>query len=165
MTTKFIETQGIDITKINGESYCKMIDVLKLIHHEYFETEDKETQNMLDRMEMRVAKNGFLSMPKGKIEGIPPRYAVGREHDKKWMFYVDSKDEKPMFSDRPCMAKLYVNYRDARACADFLDGEWDVLDWESNMTEEERWVRELRMPMPFDADEGNENSIPVEVVT
>ena len=44
MTTKFIETQGIELTKINGESYCKMIDVLKLIHHEYFETEDKETQ-------------------------------------------------------------------------------------------------------------------------
>ena len=81
------------------------------------------------------------------------------------MFFVKNKDGKDMFSDRPCMAKRYVNYRDARACADFLDGEWDVLDMYANMSEEERWVRELRMPFPYDADEGNENAIPVEVVT
>ena len=165
MTTKYIETQGIELKKIDGDTYCRMIDALKLIHHEYFETENKEFQNILDRMEMRVVKNDLFHAPKGKIEGVPPRYAVGREKNGEWMFYVDSKDEKPMYSDRPCMAKRYVNYRDASACADFLDGEWHVLDMEYSMTEEERWVRELRMPMPFDADDGNENAIPIEVLT
>ena len=165
MTTKYMETTGIPLHKFNGETYCRMIDVMKLIHHEYFETDNKELQNVLDRMEMRVAKNDFYHAPKDKIEGIPARYAVGKENGKDWLFFVDSKDEKPMFSDRPCLAKRYVNYRDASACADFLDGEWDVLDLEASMTEEERWVRELRMPMPFDADDGNEKAIPVEIVT
>ena len=165
MTTRFMDTNAIELLKIKDKHYCDVVDVLKVIHHECYETDDKDILRILDRMEARICKNAFINPPKSKpVKGIPGRYAVGKEHNGEWMFFVDSKDEKPLFSDRPCMAKLYVNYRDADACADFLDGEWDVLDMESAMTEEERWVRELRMPMPFDADEGNEKAIPVEVV-
>ena len=93
-------------------------------------------------------------------------YAVGKEKDGHWTFYSDSKDDKVYFTDRPCKAKLYTTYRDASACADFIDGDgWDVIDFYDSMTEEERWQRELYLPFPYDADEGFENSIPVTVVT
>ena len=178
MTTKFIDTTAIDLYKIGDERYVKMIDVLKMIHHEFFETKNKEFRNILDRMEMRLTKNDF-AMPKAKkpieINAEPPkeeqldypgRYAVGREINGEWVFYSDTKDGDVTISKRPCKAKLYKTYRDARAVADFIDdNEWDVLDWFDNMTEEERWVRELRIPFPYDADEGLENSIPVQIVT
>ena len=166
MTTTYIKTTGIPLFKFDDTTYCRMIDVMKLIHHEHMETDSKEFHNILDRMEMRVAKNDFLSKTdKVQNKTMPPRYAVGRERNGKWEFFVKSENGKANFSDRPCMAKLYKTYRDASACADFLDGEWDVLDWEDNMSEEERWLRELNMPMPFDADDGNENAIPVQIVT
>ena len=168
MTTKFMETRGIPLYRYNGETYCRMIDVMKVIHHEFFETDDKNIQDMLDRMQMRVAKNDLLGNEKPKVladKKMPTRYAVGKETNGKWLYYVESKDGKPTYSDCPCMAKQYVNYRDASACADFLDGKWDVLDMEKAMTEEERWLRDLLMPMPFDADDGNECAIPIEVIT
>lgn len=163
MTTKYFKTTGIELFKLNGDNYCRMIDVLKLIQHEILETDDKSVKDLLDRMQMRVTKNAFICPPKNEVEGTPRRYAVGRCKNDRYEFYVDSKNGEPFFTGKPCIAKLYMNYRDARACADFLDGDWDVLDWEANMTEEERWVRWLRIP--YDADEGNENAIPVEIVT
>ena len=66
-----------------------------------------------------------------------------------------------------------MNYRDASAAADFLSEDFltedepraDVLDFESNLTEEERWLRMMLIQFPFDAYEGNEHAIPVQVVT
>lgn len=178
MTTKFIETNPIDLYKIGDDRYVKMMDVLKMIHHEFFETESKEFRTILDRMEMRLTKNDF-SFPKAKkpieIKAEPPkeekldypgRYAIGREVNGEWIFYVDTKDGETTFSNKPCRAKLYKSYRSACAVADFIDdNHWDILDWIDNMSEEERWIRDLRMPCPFDDDEGNEESIPVQVVT
>jgi hypothetical protein len=163
MTTRYLTTNPIELTKIEDTDYCKMIDVVKLIHHEYFETDNEEFRKILDRMEARVCKNAFLNMPKSiEIDGVPPRYAVGHEDaEDVWTFFAGSEDGEPEFEDRICKAARFVNYRDARACADFLDGDWDVLDLEEILTEEERWVRELRMPMPYDADEGNWDAIPV----
>ena len=161
MTTRFIGTNAIELTQLNGETYCKMIDILKLIHHEYYEHENEDIRNMLDRMEARVCKNAFLNMPTtDKIEGVPPRYAVGKD-DNGWIFFAGSEENEPTFENKLCKAAKFINYRDAEACADFLYGEWDVLDLHDVMSEEERWVRELRMPMPFDADDGNEDAIPV----
>ena len=171
MTTKYMNTTGILLYKIEGETYCKMIDVIKLIHHEYYETDNKEIHDMLDRMEMRVAKNDFILPTAEKPQKIyekkfPKRYAVGfYDKEGKWHFYVTTNNEKAIYSEKPCEAKMYETYRDASACADFLDEDADVLDFEANMPEEDRWLRELNMPMPYDADEGNEKSIPVEVVT
>ena len=168
MTTKFIKTRGIPLYKYNGETYCRMIDVMKVIHHEYFETRNEEMHEMLDRMEMRVAKNDLLGNEKPEVlatNEMPTRYAVGKEEKDGWVFYVDSKNDTPLFSDKPCMAKQFVNHRDASACADFLDVEWNVIDMEQAMSEENRWLRELLMPMPFDSDDGNETAIPIEVIS
>lgn len=169
MTTKFMNTKGIPLFKVDGETYCKMIDVIRMIHHEYFETESKELKTVLDRMEMRVAKNSFLHkdavQPKvlSEEERIG-RYAVGYyDENGTWHFYVKTENDESVYSTKPCKAKLFYTYRDASACADFVDEDADVLDFEENMTEEQRWQRELTLP--YDADEGNEKSIPVEVVT
>ena len=169
MTTTFMNTKGLPLYRVNGETYCKMIDVIRLIHHEYFETDDKNLQRILDRMEMRVAKNDFLLKDATKPQVISEdkkygRYAVGYyDENGAWHFYKETVDGKDIYSTKPCEAKLFYTFRDASACADFIDTQADVLDFETNMTEEQRWQRELTLP--YDADEGNETSIPVEIVT
>lgn len=167
MTTKFLSTQGIELFKFGETTYCRMIDVLKLIHHECMETESKEFRTILDRMEMRVAKNNLITKTdKVYNRTMPCRYAVGYYNENgDWFFYKETQNGKDVYTQRPCEAKLYENYRDASACADFVSEDASVLDWEANMSEEDRWRRELNMPMPFDADDGNENAIPVEIVT
>ena len=171
MTTTFMKTTGIPLYKYEGEVYCKMIDVIKLIHHEFYENEDKSIRRILDRMEMRIAKNDFLLKDAEKPtvlqnKTVPGRYAVGYcDENNTWHFYSKTENDQTIFSVRPCEAKLYVNCRDAFACADFLEEKADVLDFEANMSEEDRWLRELRIPFPYDADEGNEKAIPVEIVT
>ena len=171
MTTKYMETTGIPLYRVNGDTFCKMIDVVKLIHHEFFETDNKEVKDILDRMEMRLTKNDFLlaSAKKPQIlqkKEFPKRYAVGfYDKEGKWHFYVDTIEGQTIYSTKPCKAKLYETYRSASAVADFVDEDASVLDWEANMSEEDRWQRELNMPFPYDADDGNEESIPVEIVT
>ena len=171
MTTTFMGTTAIPLFKVSGETYCRMIDVVKLIHHEMTETEDPALRTILDRMEMRVCKNDFLLPDAQKPvslqdNAVPGRYAVGYcDTDGNWSFYVRSVNGKAEYSRKPCMAKLFVNCRDASACADFLDEDASVLDWEYCMTEEDRWKRELRMPFPFDADEGMENTIPIQILS
>ena len=179
MTTTFMNTAGIPLHKFGGETYCKLIDVIHVIHHECLETNDKDLRRVLDRMEMRIAKNDFI-LPDAKKptklqpDKIPGRYAIGlMDKDGKWMFYADGNKDGVRYTYRPCEAKLYVNYRDASATADFLSEDFltedepraDVLDFESNLTEEERWLRMMLIQFPFDADEGNEHAIPVQVVT
>lgn len=171
MTTTFLNTKGVPLYKVNGETYCRMIDVIKLIHHEIYETEDKDIRRVLDRMEMRIAKNDFIlkdavkptELVKKKQHG---RYAVGYyDNLGEWHFFQNMYKDHAIYTRKPCQAKLYEAYRDASACADFLDEDVSVLDFEENMTEEDRWQRELEMPMPFDWDEGNEESIPVTIKT
>ena len=168
LNAKYLKTTGIPLMKSDGDTYCKLIDVVKLIHHEMSETRNKELTAVLSRMEMRVCKNNFL-LPdsyKEKSTDVPGRYAVGGcDKNNVYFFYVKSVDGKPVYTRRPCDAKLFVNCRDASACADFLDEEVSVLDWEENMTEEDRWRRQLYMPFPYDADDGFEDSIPVRIVT
>ena len=171
MTTRYMNTTGIPLYKNDGTTYCKMIDVVKLIQHEMSETEDKRILDLLDRMEMRVCRNDFILPGIKKPEALPSndvpgRYAVGY-YDKAgvWHFYMKSVNGKAIYSTKPCLAKLFVNCREASACADFVDEDASVLDWEANMSEEDRWKRELRMPFPYDADEGLENTIPVQIVT
>ena len=171
MTTTYIETKGLPLYKVNGEVYCKMIDVIKLIHHEYFETENKDFQKILDRMEMRVAKNDFILKDAIKPTVIQEkkshgRYAVGYyDNIGDWHFFQNMYKDHAIYTTKPCRAKLYEAYRDASACADFLDEDVSVLDFEENMSEEDRWQRELEMPMPYDWDEGNYESIPVQIKT
>lgn len=177
MTTKYMKTNGINLYKMNGEAYCKLIDVCKLISHElseneYFGAKDETISDMLDRMQMRVTKNDFIlkdakkpidlnANEKEEEEEVPGRYAVGRKKDNEWEFIAGNIGEVPLMTRKPHVAQLFKAYRDASAYADFLDEDgWVVLDWEENMTEEDRWVRELRMPFPYDLDDGFENSVP-----
>ena len=170
MTTKYLNTTGVMLYKIEGETYCKMMDIVKMIQHEISETNDKNVKDILDRMEMRLTKNDFLLKDAIKPQVIrkksfPGRYAVGYyDTEGTYHFYKGTVNNEDIFTTKPCKAKLFTTYRDASACSDFLDEDTMVLDWEANMTEEERWQRELNMPFPYDADEGFEHSVPVEVV-
>ena len=94
------------------------------------------------------------------------RYAVGRRLlDGAWMFLSGVKKDHPRFTVLPCMAKRYVTWREANAALDFIDvpGEWHVLDWFDNLNAQQRLDRAIFAPV--DADEGNEDSIPIKVVT
>ena len=92
---------------------------------------------------------------------IPGRYAVGRKYDEEndyWMFFVESKDGKPTFTNRPCMAKLYKRYKDAEACADFMDEDgWEVCDMWEMMSPDDRLFRGVFCDTSD--DECNENAI------
>lgn len=170
MTTKYFKTTGIKHYHIDKETYCKMIDVVKLVHHEYFETEDKNVRDMLDRMEMRLSKNAFI-LPENILhpvpEGyVPGRYAIGFYDDAGvWHFYKCSENHDPVYTRKPCDAKMFLSYREAQTVADFLDEDVSILDFEENLSEEERWLRDLNMPFPYDADLGNEESVPVKIVS
>ena len=177
MTTKYLKTTGINLYTINGQTYCKMMDVLKMIQHELFETDSVAMRDVLDRMEARLVKNDFIlpdrkepvkltvpDMPEDAKEEVPGRYAVGRQKEDGWEFIAGNVGEVPLMTRKPCTAQLFAAYRDASAYADFLDEDgWQVLDWEENMTEENRWLRDLRMPFPYDMDEGMENALPVKI--
>lgn len=179
MTAKYLKTTGMNLYKLNGDSYCKMMDVVKLIEHEMLENEfhgadDKAVKDLLDRMEMRVVKNSFvlddakkptdIGGEEPEPENIPGRYAVGREKPDGWEFIAGNVGEVPLMTRKPCAAQLFVAYRDASAYVDFLEEDgWQVLDWEDNMTEEDRWLRELRTPFPYDLDDGFEDALPVVV--
>lgn len=177
MTTKYMNTTGITLHKFDGEAYCAMIDVIKLIHHEMLETNNKQFLDILDRMEARVARNAFIAdhivtSSTTKTPSIPGRYAVSLlSKDSDSLFYAQGENNTVRWTSKPCEAKLYVNYRDASAAADFLaefkgEGKPDpiVADFESLMSEESRWIRALKIPFPYDADEGFENSIPIELI-
>ena len=92
---------------------------------------------------------------------VPSRYAVGRLYDKEkgyWMFFVSSENEKPVFTNRPCMAKKYQSYKQAEACRDFLDdGDWDVVDMWESLSNDEKLIRGIFGET--DWDDGNEKAI------
>ena len=92
---------------------------------------------------------------------VPGRYAVGRKYDEDhdyWMFYADMKNGKPVFSNRPCMAKLYLSYKEAEASRDFLDdGDWDVVDLYDFLPPDQRLVRCIFAEEGW--DEGRENAV------
>ena len=165
MTTKYLKTTGIPLFAVNGEHYCKMIDVVRLIHHEALETGDKNVKDTLDRMEMRVSKNVLVTHDTEKSvplrnDRMPGRYAVGwYDCNGSYHFYTGTNKEKAHYSTNAEDALKFKNYRDASACADFVEEAASVLDLENLLTEEERWQRELFMQSPYDAVEGNENSI------
>ena len=94
------------------------------------------------------------------------RYAVGRRlPDGAWMFLSGVKKDHPRFTVLPCMAKRYVTWREANAARDFIDVtcEWQIIDWFSRLSSKQRLDRAIFAPV--DADEGNEDSIPINVVT
>lgn len=176
MTITFMKTTGIPLYTFNGQNYCNLVDVVKLIHHEAAETDDKSLRRILDRMEMRVSKNAFI-LPDRKApadfhpDQMPGRYAVAIcDRSEKYSFITETSAAGVKFSSDPKKAKLYVNYRDAAACADFTRADYadpeedcqvEVIDCELLLSEEDRWLRDLLMPFPYDADEGNEESVPV----
>ncbi len=92
---------------------------------------------------------------------IPPRYAVGKKYDEEhdyWMFFVKEENDKPIFSNRPCMAMRYMRYKDAEACRDFLDdGDWDVIDMWNALSPDQRLQRQLFGETEW--DDGMENAI------
>lgn len=178
MTSKYWDTTGIDLYRIGETTLCNIMDVIKLIQHEIFEASTPEVLDVLDRIEARVAKNDFISqdakepvrldgvkLPEKEQEEIPGRYAVGRENKDGWEFIAGTNGDIPLLTRNPGIVQLFVAYRDASAYVDFLDEEgWRVIDWENAMTEEKRWIRDLRTPFPYDLDDGLENAIPVKAV-
>lgn len=152
---------AIPLQKINGETYCAMIDVLRMIHHEMKETDSKEVRSVLDRMRFRLIKNDLVDPHKGSRcdnTRIPGRYAVGYPDTFGFRYYMtDKKDGTPVFTSQYNLAKLYVSYKEAEAASDFMDVDGcRVLDMNEFLTEGDRFRRSLYAPC--DADAGNEDA-------
>ena len=153
----------IPLHRINGSTYCKMIDVLRMIHHEMEETEDESLLRVLSRMKMRLIRNDIISTTIGKStdnDRIPGRYAVIRKPKSGEFcqyFVRKAHDGTPVFHTHPDKAKMYITYRDAETAAEFMDEECAVMDMHSLLTEADRFRRALYIP--YDADDGNENAI------
>ena len=153
---------ALRLYRFEGESYCKALDVLRMIHHEMDETDSQDVRTVLSRMQFRTMRNELIDPNKGSLRDntcIPGRYAVAVNCYPFYQFYTgEQKDGKPVLVDDDRKAKLYVTYRDASAAADFMDG-YDscVVDMHDLMSEADRFRRELLIP--YDADEGNENAV------
>jgi len=92
-----------------------------------------------------------------KPSPVPGRYAVGKNINGDWVF-VRLGDSGSFTTPVPCLAHRYETYKQAEACADFMDTEgWQVLDFWEFMSNEEQDLRELLRDN--DADDGNENAI------
>ena len=153
---------AIRLYKFEGETYCKMIDVLRMIHHEHSETDSQSVRSVLTRMKFRLVRNDLMDPCKGAHRDntcIPGRYAVARKTGISFKYYAGQQEnDKSVFTNDYEEARMYVTYREASAVADFLD-EHDcyVLDMHDFMSEADRFRRTLYIP--YDADEGNENAI------
>ena len=153
---------AIRLYKFEGETYCKMIDVLRMIHHEFNETDSQSVRSVLSRMKFRLVRNDLCDPRKGAHHDntcIPGRYAVAWKDGISFMYYAGKKeDDKSIFVRDYEQAKMYVTYREASAVADFLDShDCSVLDMHDFMSEADRFRRALYIP--YNADEGNENAI------
>lgn len=153
---------AINLYRFSGESYCKAMDILRMIHHEMDEADCDKTRSVLSRMRMRLVRNEMLDPNKGALRDntcIPGRYAVAYQFGIGYRFYSGKQgDGKPVFIGDPGNAKLFVTYREASAVADFTD-EHDcvVLDMHNFLSEADRFRR--AMLIPYDADEGNSEAI------
>lgn len=154
-------TNAIRLYRFEGESYCKMIDVLRMLHHEMNEATTDDTRSALSRMRLRVSRNELIDPNKGTHRDntcIPGRYAVGYPYGVGYQFYTGKHDNDAVFSGNRSDARMFVTYREASATADFLDTDncCVVLDMHEFMSEADRFRRE--MLIPYDADEGSENA-------
>lgn len=162
MKTNNNET-ALPLYEIRGETYCKMMDVLRMIHHESEEATDPSVRYVLSRMKFRLVRNALIDPNKGAINDntcIPGRYAVGYANKAMiYEFFTGQHDDngQPIFVSDYTKAKLYVTYRDASAAADFMDGyDCCVLDMYDSLPEHVRFRRSLLVS--YDADEGSENA-------
>ena len=154
---------AIRLYRFEGESYCKMIDILRMLHHEMDEAGSDETRSVISRMRFRVSRNELINPAKGTHRDntcIPGRYAVAYPHGPSYRYYTgDQGDDVPPFTNDLRKARMYVTFREASAVADFLDADHAcvVLDMHDFMSEADRFRRE--MLIPYDADEGNESAV------
>lgn len=152
---------ALPLYKFEGETYCKMMDVLRMIHHEMSETDSDTVRSVLSRMKFRLVRNDLLSVSNGGHNDntrIPGRYAVAYPYGIGYRYYAGQEDEKILYTDDALQAKLYVTFRDASAAADFTSGhDCVVLDLFDFMNEGDRFRRALYAP--YDADEGNEKAV------
>lgn len=160
-------TNALRLYKFEGETFCKMTDVLRMIHHEASETNDGTVLNVLSRMKFRLIRNDLFSTSVGSRNDntrIPGRYAVARPQGIGYSFYAGQDGSRLLQTDDLLQAKLYVTFRDASAAADFLSGtDWCVLDVFDSMSEGDRFRRALYAP--YDADEGNKQAVRANPVT
>ena len=153
---------ALRLYRFEGESYCKALDVLRMIHHEMDETDSQDVRTVLSRMQFRTMRNELIDPTRGARRDntcIPGRYAVAWPNGIGYKFYAgQNEDKQSLFTNDHNQAKLYVTYRDASACADFMDDhDCCVLDMHSFLSEADRFRRELLIP--YDADEGNEEAV------
>lgn len=164
-TTK--STPAVPLFKISGETYCKMIDILRMIHHEESEASDRKVQTVLSRMKIRLIRNDLVDPHAGSRNDnttVPGRYAVGYPDGISYRYFKASDREgSQVFTRHSDQAKLYVSFRDASAARDFMDDDrCVVLDMYEFMSESDRFRRSLYVP--YDADDGNEDSVRPELV-
>ena len=156
--------------KTNNETYIRKLDLLNFIEEQteaaikatpaltaMYETFSHEIRKHIAYVGMSDAD---IKAARKRIMEIPPRYAVGKEEGDHFLFYVESQDGKSIFSNKPCMAKMYKRYKEAEACADFADDEpCVVIDMFDAMSKDERLRRGLFAE--DEDDEGNEKAVPL----
>lgn len=155
--------------ELNEETYVCLDDVLKFISGMKLRIAMKKDKDFKKRTEKEWS-SACLALVKLQLALIgqddeqenmpelPARYAVGRCYDEKnnyYMFYAGEKDNKPIFSNRPCVAKAYNRRRQAEAVAEFLDdGDWEVFDMWDAMTPQNKSIRKAFAEK--EDDEGND---------
>lgn len=157
---------AIRLYMFEGETYCKMIDVLRMIHHEQSETDNDSIRAVLSRMKFRLTRNDILNPNNGGRNDntrIPGRYVVGYRSGIGYRYYAGQDKDQTLFTNDWTGAKLYVTFRDASAAADFIDThECCVLDMFDFMNEGDRFRRALYVP--YNADEGNAMAIQPDII-
>ena len=157
-TMKYKYKEGTEKGYINSNREGRIAAFVALNH-----LQTKLYQNETDKTETIEERKKVIEKHSGKNRKkkptVPGRYAVGKRYDGDYyMFYTGDQDGIPMFSNRPCVAKCYMAYRDASAVADFLDdSDWEVLDMFEALSPEQRLNRGIFGEI--DWDEGNENAV------
>ena len=140
----------------NEKSRISACYALTKLQTQLYKNETEKAKSVDEHKRIIESHSGKNRKPK-----VCGRYAVARKYDTEndyWMFFVNSEDEKPTFSNRPCMAKLYNSYKEAEACADFMDDSgWEVVDMFEYLSPEQRMCRCILGETSW--DDGNENAV------
>ena len=130
---------------------------LTKLQTQLYKNETEKADSVDEHKQIIESRSGKNRKPK-----IPARYAVGRKYDTDnnyWMFYLGVENGKPIFTNMPCKGIMYKSYKEAEACADFMDDDgWEVCDMYEYMSTENRFCRQL-LCAPEEYDVGNENAV------
>ena len=139
------------------KSRISAVYALTKLQTQLYKNETEKATSIEEHKQIIEARSG-----KNRKPVIPARYAVGKKYDTDndyWMFFIGIENGTPTFTNMPCKGIKYASYKEAEACADFMDDDgWEVCDMYDYMSAERRLARQL-LCAPEEYDVGNENAI------